>query len=41
MTDQAWKQLNGMLLTATLLIGATFTALLIPPVMAALDYLLS
>jgi hypothetical protein len=35
------KQLNRMLLIATLLIGATFTALLISPVMAALDYLLT
>jgi hypothetical protein len=33
------KQLNRMLLTATLLIGATFALILTPPVIAAIELL--
>lgn len=39
MNKQAMKQLNGMLLIATLLIGGIFTALLVQPVAAAITYL--
>jgi hypothetical protein len=35
------KQLNRMLLTATLMIGAIFGMILTPPVTAAITYLLN
>lgn len=39
MTAKGWRQLNRMLLTATLLLGAIFALILMPPVIAGLELL--
>jgi hypothetical protein len=35
------KQLNRMLLTATLLLGAIFGTILTPPIIAGIDFLMN
>lgn len=40
MTTKDWRSFNRLLLTATLLIGGIFGMLLVPPVAAAINYLL-
>jgi hypothetical protein len=39
MTDKQWKELNRSLLIATLLIGLIFGLILVPPVIAAIEFL--
>jgi hypothetical protein len=39
LTAKGWRQLNRMLLTATLLLGAIFALILTPPVIAGLELL--
>ena len=41
MTDKQWRELNRSLLIATLLIGFIFILVLVPPVLAGIEFLLS
>jgi len=39
LTAKGWRQLNRLLLTATLLLGAIFALILTPPVIAGIELL--